>query len=175
MGSNLYGQQCFFDDGNPTDTKKEILTDDSDKIIKIASGSESSYYLFEDGEVRACGRNDQGQLGAGSFDDSYDVPVTVDLSEEVRNIFSGPSSQSVFFVLDEAVYAAGRNNRHQLGSEDSGDQKTPVEVIFDNPVNIGHLSSSGTHTVAMDCYLGIDEDRHSECSIPSDEGRNRKQ
>merc|ERR1712238_593905 len=66
MGSNIYGQQCFFDEGIPTNEAIQIKIKGADKIIQIESNRESSYFLFDDGEVRACGRNDEGQLGDGT-------------------------------------------------------------------------------------------------------------
>ena len=110
--------------------------------------------LFDSGEVGACGRNDEGQLGDGAFiSTSKKTPiVAVDLDANVLKLGSGPSSQSVFFITGEDVYAAGANDRFQLGIDEVGSQAVPVKVLFDDFIDILHLSSSGTHTVASGHY-----------------------
>lgn len=125
-------------------------------MIQVETNRESSYFLFEDGVARSCGRNDEGQLGNGDDVNSSDQKqpmVKVDLKEEIVRIGSGPSSQSVFFITAEAVYASGLNDRYQLGIDDIGSEFSPVEVKFEGPVEIEFVSSSGSHTVANGRYL----------------------
>ena len=144
----------------------QIDIEDSDKIVQIQSSRESSYYLFDSGEVLACGRNNEGQLGNDSEDrlnTSEEEPIVkVELEDEVRSIHSGPSAYSVFFVGDEMVWAAGMNDRYQLGIDGIGSKVAPVELGFEGPVNIIHLSSSGSHTVAMGNYLSGDKEESEE-------------
>ena len=68
----------------------QIKIEDSDKIVQVQSSRESSYYLFESGEVLACGRNNEGQLGNNSEDrlntNSDEPIVKVELEDEVRSI-----------------------------------------------------------------------------------------
>ena len=121
------------------------------KVVQVESGRESSYLLFDDGRVFSCGKNDKGQLGDGTTSDtSNEQPVVrVDMSEEVYSIGSGPSSESVFFIGLDNVYAAGANDLFQLGIGNNESTKTPVRVEFDSPVDINFISSSRTHTVAL--------------------------
>lgn len=104
----------------------------------------------------SCGRNDEGQLGNGDFINSENQKnpvVDVNLDDPVRRLGSGPSSQSVFFILDEDVYAAGLNDRHQLGINEIGSREFPVKVDFQCEVDIEFVSSSGSHTVANGSYI----------------------
>ncbi|EJK48018.1 hypothetical protein THAOC_33222, partial [Thalassiosira oceanica] len=154
-GSNLYGQMCAFTSGLPLTVPEIVFDFTDDAVIQVEAGKESSYYLFEDGSARSCGRNDEGQLGNGDFvnTDEETPIVDVDIDDEILRIESGPSSQSVFFILEESVLASGLNDRFQLGIDEIGSRDSPVEVLFDGPVEIQYISSSGTHTVANGRYL----------------------
>lgn len=117
----------------------------------MQASRESSFLLLDDGSVLACGRNNKGQLGDGTTEDtSADNPVVrVDVSEEVFAIGSGPGSESVFFIGQENVFAAGANDLFQLGNGDSESPEKPALVEFEDPMEIDLVSSSGSHTVAV--------------------------
>lgn len=134
----------------------QIKFDTKDSIIQVETNRESSYFLFDDGVARSCGRNDEGQLANGDDINSASQKnplVTVDLKKDIRRIGSGPSSQSVFFITDDAVYASGLNDRYQLGIDKIGSEFSPVKVEFEGPVEINFVSSSGSHTVANGRYI----------------------
>jgi alpha-tubulin suppressor-like RCC1 family protein len=115
------------------------------------AGSESSYFLFVDGTVASCGRNDEGQLGDGTFIDQVKTFVIIPNNDIIEKLGSGPSSQSVFFIGEnDLVYGAGANDRFQLGLGAPGKIAFPNLVAFDDPVfDVLKISSSGTHTVAI--------------------------
>jgi hypothetical protein len=139
-------------------------------VTSIQAGRESSYFLNENGRVQSCGRNDQGQLGDGTFEDS-NTPVKVDLPEDIRirSLASGTSSASVFFAADEdVVYAAGQNYQFQLGLGSIGSQNFPVLVEFEeSSQEIVKISSSGTHTVAISCLVMTDTPTSSPTESPT--------
>ena len=136
-------------------TQKELAVN---KVSSIMAGRESSYYLYPNGRVESCGRNDEGQLADGTFIDS-DEPVKVKIPKDIQihTLGSGSSSRSVFFIADnDIVYAAGQNYRFQLGTGEIGSEEFPVLVEFDDgpPMHeIIKISSSGTHSVAISCEL----------------------
>ena len=66
---------------------------------------------------------------------------------------SGPSAQAVFFIRNEDVWAAGINDRYQLGIDEVGSNADPVKVMFEGLVDIRFVSASGSHTVADGRYL----------------------
>ena len=120
----------------------------------ISAGRESSYFLLENGEVKACGRNDEGQLGDGTFNNKDFVTVDIPEGESISSIGSGPSSQSAFFFGESSVFGAGANDRFQLGIGEVGSRKFPVEIEFEDLESIAgikQISSSGTQTVALNC------------------------
>lgn len=142
-------------------------------ISAIEAGRESSYYLYENGSVESCGRNDEGQLADGTFVDS-DEPVRVNIpkGQKVHTIGSGPSSQSVFFVTeDEVVYGAGQNYRFQLGIGKIGSEVFPVVVELDgvpsSMYEITKVSSSGTHTLLIICLIYTQSPTMHPTAIPT--------
>ncbi len=79
--------------------------------------------------------------------------MNVALSERIVRLGSGPSSQSVFFIGEEHVWASGLNDRYQLGINEIGSRAEPVMVEFEGPVEIEFVSSSGSHSVANGRYI----------------------
>ncbi|KAL7519364.1 hypothetical protein ACHAWX_004128, partial [Stephanocyclus meneghinianus] len=155
-GSNIFMQQCDDSDGEPVVTPKVIqrLREEDTKVIM--AGRESSYFLLGNGMIKACGRNDEGQLGDGSFVDNAFVTVDIPDGNVMIDIASGPSSQSAFFFGQSSVFGAGSNDRFQLGIGERGSRKFPVEIDFDvllSVEGIEKISSSGTHTVALNCPI----------------------
>ena len=125
----------------------------------IMAGRESSYFLLENGSVKACGRNDEGQLGDGTFVNNEFVDVAIPLKDKVSNLGSGPSSQSAFFFGENGVYGAGANDRFQLGLGEIGSQTFPVELEFkdlETVAGIIKISSSGTQTVAFNVPVDVE-------------------
>jgi hypothetical protein len=86
----------------------------------IMTGRESSYFLLKNGVVKACGRNDEGQLGDGTFVDNEYATVDIPHGNAITSIGSGSSAQSVFFFGQTSVFGAGANDRFQLGIGEVG-------------------------------------------------------
>jgi alpha-tubulin suppressor-like RCC1 family protein len=132
------------------------------------AGSESSYFLFTDATVGSCGRNDEGQLGDGTFIDQVRTSVIIPNSEPIIRLGSGPSSQSAFFIGEAIVYGAGANDRYQLGLDYPGAEPFPTIVDFQYPIfNIAKVSSSGTHTVSIDEIICTDFPTATPTTMPT--------
>lgn len=172
-GSNLFSQMCKTTEGDPI-FEVELIEDVTD-VQQIFAGSESSYFLHDDGSVKACGRNDQGQLGDGSFL-QRDKPVNVKIpnGEKIKLLGSGPSAVSVFFAAEAPglMFATGINDRFQLGLNENNvaAESTPSEVDFgDNAemFNFTKVSASGTNTATIVCML--DAPTEMPTDYPTDE------
>ena len=151
MGSNANEQFCtdeFFEVDEPYIF--DFLDVDPADIRQFRAGIQSSYILFRDGSVAACGLNNYGQLGIGEFDDVGPATVEIPDNNFIRNIGVGPSAVSAFFVAsDGVVYGAGRNDRGQLGVGDRRNSETPEEVLFDfNGDEVSRISAAFDHTLA---------------------------
>jgi len=136
----------------------------------IMAGRESSYFLLDDGSVKSCGRNDEGQLGDGTFINNEFADVNIPKNEKVSNLGSGPSSQSVFFWGENEVFGAGANDRFQLGLGEIGSRTYPVRVEFDELYTVEgiiKISSSGTQTVALNVPVELDVPIEADTTIPT--------
>ena len=92
------------------------------RCIQIEQGISYAYFLFNNGEVWACGENASGAVGDGTFTNSPLVKRVVGLSDvKIVKISTGYGSISVnnrhVLALDEYgyVWTWGRNNTGQLG------------------------------------------------------------
>ena len=63
IGANTFGQLCFDTDQSPLSRPSLLADIEADAVVSFKAGLQSSYVLFDDGYVRACGLNDSGQLG----------------------------------------------------------------------------------------------------------------
>ena len=133
------------------------LKADTDKIM---AGRESSYFLISTGTVKSCGRNDEGQLGDGTFVNNEFTTVENLENYKITHLGSGPSSQSAFFFGEDFVLGVGANDRFQLGIGDIGSEVSTVVIMFDDldtVAGITKISSSGSQTVALNTPVRQDK------------------
>ncbi|KAL3773023.1 hypothetical protein ACHAW5_000988 [Stephanodiscus triporus] len=150
MGSNAYGQLCVDTQGENVYAPSAF--DVEEKIVTAFEATrESSYILYVDGSVNACGRNNFGQLGDGTEDDAFLATVAMPReSKVVRLLGAGPSSYSAFFVSDdETVFGAGLNDRGQLGVGDEENRNVPTLVKLQDEVKVFVLSSADDHSLTL--------------------------
>ncbi|MEM0173169.1 MAG: hypothetical protein QXI16_01525, partial [Sulfolobaceae archaeon] len=88
-----------------------------------------SFFLLNDGTVKACGNNSYGQLGIGNTT-SQTSPVTVPISN-VKQIACG-YYYTLFLLNDGTVKACGDNGSGQLGIGNTSNQVSPVTVQISN-------------------------------------------
>lgn len=152
-GSNEYGQICADTSGENVLTPTALEIDER-VAIAFEAIKESTFILYEDGSVNACGRNDFGQLGDGTNEDQF-IVTTQASGTVVRLLGVGASAQSVFFVTsDDLVLGTGLNDRGQLGVGDSDDRTLPTRVKFDGLVSIDQLYVSEIHSIALGTTIG---------------------
>mmetsp|Transcript_3228 Transcript_3228/g.6164 ORF Transcript_3228/g.6164 Transcript_3228/m.6164 type:complete len:911 (+) Transcript_3228:156-2888(+) len=148
MGSNDFGQLCVDTESAALLSPSLLLDVSGESVLTFEAGASSSYLLFDDGSVAACGLNDVGQLGDGSFDDKLRTTVVIPGGVAILRIDSGPSASSAFFAGDdENLYATGLNDRGQLGLGDTTTRDTPTTVEFTEPVGIIDITASSTHSL----------------------------
>lgn len=150
-GGNLYGQLCVETNGGSLYEPTLLEGVNAADVASFEAISTSSYILFRDGSVGACGNNEFGQLADGTNEDKTRVvvkPIPDDIP--IRRLGVGPSSQSVFFVNeDNSVYASGLNDRGQLGLSDTDNRNTLTLVEFSGDfLSNQQISASGDHTLA---------------------------
>ena len=153
MGDNTYGQLCTDTREDPIYSPTRIESNGdpvpSNLVQSFKAGAESTYILFTDGSVVACGQNDFGELGDGTNNNSFGTAVKLPDDKDAVEIGTGPSAKTVFYVMEDgSVYATGLNNRGQVGDGTTNDRNRPVEIDFPNRADIRFISAANTHTLA---------------------------
>ena len=151
MGDNSYGQLCSNSTNIPTSPM--LVPIPIKDIVSFQAIKFSSYILYIDGSINACGKNDYGQLGDGTITDQ--ILTEVIINEAVRAMYTGPSSESIFFVTeDERMYSTGLNTWGNLGVGDQENRAIPARVKFEDQVITSSLSPSEDHTIAFGSVTG---------------------
>ncbi|HPM63323.1 MAG TPA: hypothetical protein PLM88_02200 [Bacillota bacterium] len=83
-------------------------------VVAIAAGDKHCLALRSDGTVWAWGANNKGQLGDGTYSDSFEKPVQVDGLSDVKAIAAG-ESHSLAVKTDGTVWCWGDNSVYQIG------------------------------------------------------------
>ncbi|OQB48418.1 MAG: Regulator of chromosome condensation (RCC1) repeat protein [Firmicutes bacterium ADurb.Bin153] len=85
-----------------------------ENIVAVAAGAQHCLALKGDGTVWAWGANGRGQLGDGTYLDSFNGPVKVDGISEVMAVAAG-ESHSLAVRTDGTVWGWGDNSAYQIG------------------------------------------------------------
>ena len=140
-GVNNYGQlgNGLLAASTPTPTAVDMTGAlNGKKIEKIVTSTATSYAVTTDGKAYSWGRNNYGQLGNGTTNDSP-VPVAVNTDgvlagKDIVDIVSTSTSASasaLVLTADGRLYSWGRNNYGQLGNGTTNDSPVPVAVNTD--------------------------------------------
>ncbi len=156
FGSNYHGQLGLGDniDRNvPTllmtvspkaqvESKIARIPDSIDPIIRqIVCGNNHTFILKESGELFAFGRNYEGQLGLGDYD-NRNVPTLLMIDPTIQQVVCGWSHT---FILRESgeLFAFGYNYHGELGLGDNIDRNVPTLLMtLDNNI----ISINGVKT-----------------------------
>jgi alpha-tubulin suppressor-like RCC1 family protein len=143
-GSNSNGQLGDGTSGTGTNksTPISILTTNIGTSLPITAISAVGYhslFLRSDGKVFACGRNDFGQLGDGTFTSSS-TPIAINTGTLTTNIgtslpiiaIAAGESHSLFLRSDGKVFACGLNNYGALADGTGTNRSTPIAIYTTN-------------------------------------------
>jgi alpha-tubulin suppressor-like RCC1 family protein len=129
-GLPLYTKVARYDPSKIMLSKPAYLVAATGKILGTGVMATMAWPVFlgyslagENGEVYACGRNTNGQLGLGDTNNrntwtSVNVPI---LNGVVKTVIAG-YYHSFLLLENGEVYACGYNNDGQLGLGDTGDR-----------------------------------------------------
>ena len=143
MGSNRYGQIGIgLKDYEIRSSPTLIESLCNETVVYIKAGSFHSFAITSKHSVYAWGNGDQGQLGLGSYSDSYQ-PENVTLSNEylsyieIVSIDTGPS-HTMMLTKQKTVYCCGDNTFGQLGLPSKTRCNTPTlcRYISENVLDI---------------------------------------
>ena len=97
------------------------------KPIGINTSTSDTGFVMNDGTVRVCGRNDQGQLGQNNSVDSSTIVSVIGISQAIGVAYG--VRHLVILMNDGTVRVCGYNNRGQLGQNNGLNKSTPVPVL----------------------------------------------
>jgi len=78
-----------------------------EQVCQIACGAEYTLFLKKNGEILACGNNEQGQLGIGDYKNQNN-PVLVMKDEKIKQICCG-GNHSLVLKKNGEVWGWGGN------------------------------------------------------------------
>lgn len=141
--------------------------------VAVSAGYDHVLMLGSDGNVYAWGKNDVGQLGIGTSEETIAIPTRVDklCGKNIAAVAAGKRF-SLALSKDGSVYSFGLNDKGQLGYalEDSSIEfsTTPKAIETLNSTSIAKISAGYESAIAVDnngqtylwgstknCVLGI--------------------
>ena len=106
------------------------------KIIQLSSGNNHSCAVTENNDVYCWGGNESGQLGNGSFENSF-VPTLIE-NFKFKQISSGNKFTCGIDLSDE-VYCWGSNSYRQLGKECGTGQTCDRDNNENSPIKVSPI------------------------------------
>ena len=140
-GWNKYGQ---LGDASPANCRTRFgLSPSASQSVAVAAGDMHSIVLKRDGSVWAAGRNDNGQLGDGSYNTQRSF---VKVIPRHGLFIAAGGDHSLVVKQDGSVWATGRNEYGQLGDGSLSDRTTYV---------LCYMMSKGAKTVAAGTHHSL--------------------
>ncbi len=125
-GENREGQLGNGTTANPG-TAQPVAVSGITSATAVTTGAYHTCALLGNGTVRCWGRNNQGQLGNGTYSTSS-TPVAVSGLTGVAAV-SGGGVHTCAALVDGTVRCWGENEHGQLGNGTTATSSTPVQVV----------------------------------------------
>jgi uncharacterized repeat protein (TIGR02543 family) len=137
----------------PPELLLESMIGLDDQVIQVSLGKSHSAALTKNGKVYTWGLNNNGQLGNGTYHDSYfpvDITAGLPVDDKVIQISLG-TAHTAALTESGALYTWGQGNKGQLGLNSSGGANTPRKIMDRFPTNdqIIQISMGGYHSSAL--------------------------
>ncbi|MFF5206378.1 RCC1 domain-containing protein [Streptosporangium sp. NPDC000396] len=121
-------------------------------VVSVSAGANYSLALLSNGTVESWGRNDEGQLGDGTFADNHTPGTVVGLSGIVA--IAAGSAHGLALRNDGTVWAWGLDNNGQLGNGGANtNSPVPVQVVGTGGTgvltNVVAIAADGNHSLAL--------------------------
>jgi alpha-tubulin suppressor-like RCC1 family protein len=116
----------------------------------MTSGTVASYHtalVMNDGTVRVCGRNNNGQLGQNDLTNRVTVTPVLGINSQAIAVACG-QYHTVILMNDGTVRGCGQNNNGQLGLNDQTARSTVVSFIGISSQAIA-VACGRTHTAIL--------------------------
>ena len=132
-GQNSLGQLGSGSTGPPRTTPAAVAGLTGVVVVAIAAGENHSLALTADGSVVAWGRNNEGQLGDGTFDPRYSPTPVLHVKGAVAISAGGNHSLALGTEggAGTEVWSWGYNGYGQLGDDTGQNRSVPAKVLSD--------------------------------------------
>ena len=122
-----------------------------DNVVAISGGAYHAVALLSGGAVWTWGRNSDGQLGTGTFTDSY-VPVPTNVTTAIA--IAAGERHTLATTSDGTVMAWGFNGQGQLGVDYPYLHNTPIAISSLNGIGVTAVGA-GDHSFALATWRGV--------------------
>ncbi|KAJ6253199.1 btk-binding protein-related [Anaeramoeba flamelloides] len=119
------------------------------KIVDIAMGYSSCYFVCEDGKLYGSGSNMGGRLGILG-EERYQTPQYI--TKNVSRVFSGAHGLAQFHITrDNELFVSGKNSNGQLGLNNTIRMKIPkrVTALDFEPRDIADITTGQNHSILL--------------------------
>ena len=143
MGYNYYGQlgDGTTDGGNYETNRPEQIV--ANNVTAIAAGGNFSLFLKSDGSLWAMGKNNNGELGDGTYNNTNRPEQIV--ASNVTAIAAG-SDHSLFLKSGGSLWAMGYNYNGQLGDGTYNNTNRPEQIVASN---VTAIAAGGNHSLFL--------------------------
>jgi hypothetical protein len=126
----------------------------SSQAIAVACGSYHTAVLLNNGTVRVCGRNDQGQLGQSDTVTRSTVVSVLGISSQAIAVACGQNHTAIL-LNNGTVRVCGRNDQGQLGQNDTVTRSTVVSILSSALPTISFIKDSPTSNILIATALNL--------------------
>jgi alpha-tubulin suppressor-like RCC1 family protein len=144
LADGSYATNGFGFDPYGTNVPEQIV---ASGVTAVAAGTGHSLFLKSDGSLWAMGYNHYGQLGDGTYNDTYNItnrPRQI-VASGVTAIAAG-GSHSLFLKSDGSLWAMGWNQYGQLGDGTYNATNRPEQIVAGG---VTAIAAGTTHTVFL--------------------------
>lgn len=120
------------------------------KIKSVSCGDTHTLVITDDGKLLSFGRNQNGQLGIGTTDDSYQPQEVSALHGKFVTAISCGAEHSICCTQEGKVYSWGWGRYGNIGDGETIDRHTPVAVTSLDGLKIEKVACGWRHSMAID-------------------------
>jgi alpha-tubulin suppressor-like RCC1 family protein len=151
-GQNLAGSLGDGSMSNST-TPVKVAGLNGSLVTELVAAFANSGALLSNGQYYDWGYNANGQLGDGHFGKNSDVPVLVNLPNQVIQVAQGGSiwgnGQTLVILSDGSTWSWGDDTYYQLGTGKSGQSASPVQFYAPPGVTYQSFATGSATSYAL--------------------------